>query len=114
MADLKTAGVKRDWISRDPLEPTQLNIVAVTPGGERTMFAYRGANARLVPQLVVATLFDGASLLHLSGYALLASPQLDAALSAIAMARSRNIPVTLDIPAGIVTQMAPILLRLVD
>lgn len=114
LANLETAGVDLGWISKDPVEPTQLNLVAVTPSGERTMFAYRGANARLGPDLVLPALFHGASLLHLSGYALLASPQLDAAISAIALARSQDIPVTLDVPAGIVPQIASVILRLID
>lgn len=110
MADLNLAGVRLDWVSTDDNEPTQLNIVTVTPGGERTMFAYRGANARLGTELVVPSLFDNASLLHLSGYAFLARPQLDAAITAIGIAKLRNIPITLDIPAGIVTQIAPTML----
>lgn len=110
LSDLQSAGVDTRWITQDDVEPTQLNLVTVTPGGERTMFAYRGANARLGPDQVVPSLFDGTSLLHLSGYALLARPQLDAALRAVAIATERNIPVTLDIPAGVVSQIAPLVL----
>lgn len=112
LADLQRAGVALDWVSKDALEPTQLNIVTVTPSGERTMFAYRGANATLAPDLVVAPLFDGASVLHLSGYALLASPQKDTALAAISMARLQGMPITLDIPAGIVAQISSLVLSL--
>ncbi|SMQ75691.1 ribokinase [Devosia lucknowensis] len=114
VADLTGAGVDCRWISTDAVEPTQLNIVAVTPGGERTMFAYRGANAQLGPDQVVPALFEGAKLLHLSGYALLTRPQLDAAMAAVAMARSHNIPVTLDVPAGVVREIAPALLPVLD
>ena len=112
LADLRQAGVNIEWVTTDAAEPTQLNLVTVTPGGERTMFAYRGANAHLGPEQVVSSLFDGASLLHLSGYALLVSPQLDAAMAAIAMARRQDIPITLDIPAGVVAQIAPVVLSL--
>ncbi len=112
LADLRLAGVNVDWITEDPTEPTQLNLVTVTPGGERTMFAYRGANARLGPDQVAQSLFDGAALLHLSGYAMLASPQKDAAMAAIQLAWLHKLPVTLDIPAGVVTQIAPCVLDL--
>lgn len=106
LSDLASVGVKTNWISRDPVEPTQLNVVTVSNGGERTMFAYRGANALLGPSEVTADIFAGVSLLHLSGYALLQSPQADAALRALELANSLQIPVTLDIPAGVAEQIA--------
>jgi len=106
LADLASVGVKTTWISRDPVEPTQLNVVTVSNGGERTMFAYRGANALLGPSEVTADIFTGVSLLHLSGYALLQSPQADAALRAVELANSLHIPITLDIPAGVAGQIA--------
>lgn len=112
LADLAQSGVDTRWITSDAVEPTQLNIVTVSDGGERTMFAYRGANALLGPGDVVDDLFDGVALLHLSGYALLQSPQTDAALRAVDLAMERQIPVTLDIPAGVVPQIAHRVLQL--
>ncbi|MCT9929874.1 carbohydrate kinase family protein [Planotetraspora sp. A-T 1434] len=87
-------------VSVDPAEPTQLNIVVVTPDGERTMFAYRGANARLAPDQVSAGFLAGAAALHLSGYVLLASPQREAAWAAVERARAAGVPVTLDVPVA--------------
>lgn len=109
LADLAAAGIRTDWVGRDPVEPTQLNIVIVGATGERTMFAYRGANARLAPEHIEPASFTGAGLLHLSGYALLQTPQRDAALRALELARAAEIPVTLDIPAGIVGDIAAML-----
>jgi ribokinase len=107
LADLAAAGVETRWIGRDPSEPTQTNVVIVTPGGERTMFAYRGANARLSAADVTAEALDGADLLHLSGYAFLAEAQRGAALRALDLAQAAGVPVTLDIPAGVTAEIAP-------
>ncbi|MDH6232088.1 ribokinase [Mesorhizobium soli] len=101
MAEMAAAGVETRWISRDAEEPTQLNIVVVGASGERTMFSYRGANVKLGADDVEAAALADATLLHLSGYALLKAPQSDAALRAIDLARAGNIPITLDIPSGI-------------
>lgn len=107
LSSLEKIGVSTAWIGRDPLEPTQTNIVTVGKSGERTMFAYRGANAQLSPAFVSEDVFEGAALFHLSGYALLQSPQSDAAMRAIALAQAHQVPVTLDIPAGVALSIAP-------
>ncbi|AHK46707.1 MULTISPECIES: carbohydrate kinase family protein [unclassified Ensifer] len=104
---LEDIGVSTAWIGRDPSEPTQTNIVTVGKSGERTMFAYRGANAHLSPASIVDAPFEDAALFHLSGYALLQSPQSDAAYRAIELAQRHGIPVTLDIPAGVALSVAP-------
>ncbi|HEV7250059.1 MAG TPA: carbohydrate kinase family protein [Shinella sp.] len=105
-SDLSAAGVVTDWIGTDPSEPTQVNVVTVGTSGERTMFAYRGANARLAPETVADDAFEAASLFHLSGYALLQAPQSAAARRAIDLAAAQNIPVSLDIPGGVVATIA--------
>lgn len=107
LSSLEGIGVSTAWIGRDPLEPTQTNIVTVGKNGERTMFAYRGANAQLSPAFVSEDVFEGAALFHLSGYALLQSPQSDAAMRAIELAQAHQVPVTLDIPAGVALSIAP-------
>ncbi len=112
VSDLSATGIVTGWIGVDALEPTQINVVTVGPSGERTMFAYRGANARLAPDAVVEDAFDGAALFHLSGYALLQSPQSDAARRAIDLASARDIPVSLDIPGGVVATIAADVLAL--
>jgi ribokinase len=56
--------------------------------------------------------FVSADLFHLSGYALLAQPQRDAALHAIDLAAARGIPISLDLPGGIVATITADVRRL--
>jgi ribokinase len=71
--------------------------------GERTMFSFRGANSLYHPDWVTPQTLHGVDLLHFSGYALLASPQRDAVIKAVRLARDAHIPVSLD------TALEPIL-----
>ncbi|MGE0280842.1 MAG: carbohydrate kinase family protein [Rhizobiaceae bacterium] len=103
LADMATAGIDTRRVCRTSEEPTQVNVVVVSRSGERTMFAYRGANTRLNAREIDAGTFEAVALLHLSGYALLQAPQRDAAIRALDLARARNIPATLDVPSGVVT-----------
>jgi ribokinase len=112
LADLDSAGIDTGWIGRDPYEPTQTNIVTASNGGERTMFAYRGANAQLSARAVTDDAFADAALFHLSGYALLQNPQAEAAYRAVELASDCNIPVTIDIPGGVVDALAPLVRKL--
>ncbi len=98
------AGVDLSAVSRDSTTATGIILVATVPGGERTMFSNRGANARLSPDDIIQTGMDGARILQLTGYAFLESPQRDAALKAIDMACASGIPISLDLsitPTGI-------------
>ncbi len=97
IAGIGAIGVDTSLVRRCPDEGTSLNIVAVTPDGERTMLAYRGASARLTPESVPSDL-GGARYLHISGYALLADPQRSAAVAAARYARAAGVPVSLDVP----------------
>lgn len=78
--------------------PTGMNVVVVTPDGERTMLGLRGAN-RFYPGSR-----DGLGTfqwLHLSGYALIEDPQRSAALAIVTEARERDLPISVDIPSGV-------------
>lgn len=97
IAGIGAIGVDTSLVRRCPDEGTSLNIVAVTPDGERTMLAYRGASARLTPESAPADL-GGVRHLHISGYALLADPQRSAAVAAARHARAAGVPVSLDVP----------------
>lgn len=112
LSDLEASGVRTQFIRRVADAPTQRNITIIGPNGERTMFAYRGANSRLREQDIAPAMLHDAQLLHLSGYAFLAEPQRSAARRACIMARERGLPVTLDIPAGVVREIAPFILGL--
>ncbi|MFT4131999.1 carbohydrate kinase family protein [Labrys sp. (in: a-proteobacteria)] len=112
LAAMQREGVETRWVRRDEAEPTQLNVVVVSASGERTMFAYRGANAHLAAKEVDPAALAGTALLHLSGYALLQAPQREAALHALKLARAAGAAVSLDIPAGITGTIRALVLPL--
>lgn len=109
IAGLVAEGVDAALVRRSAAEPTSLNVITVTPDGERTMFAYRGASAELDPDAVPAGLL-GAAHLHVSGYALLADPQRSAALTAAEYARRAGMSVSLDVPVDPVAAVPDVLL----
>lgn len=98
LAELKAEGIDVGSVVRHESEPTSLNVIVVTPDGERTMFAYRGASAWLMPEALENVIGPETQVLHLSGYALLTDPQREAALTAVRVARAANVPVCLDVP----------------
>jgi ribokinase len=84
-------------IQIDDTLATGLCFAAVSPGGERTFFSYRGANVGFDFGPEQASLFDGARWLHISGYALLEGRQRAATLALIDAADERDIPISLDL-----------------
>jgi sugar/nucleoside kinase (ribokinase family) len=92
---LAAAGVRAE-ITADPDAETGAIVIMVSPDGERTMFTDRGANLRLRAADIPAGLLDGAALLHLTGYSFFTPSLLEVALSLLADARSRGVPVTID------------------
>lgn len=98
LEELRGEGVETSHVVRHHDEPTSLNVVAVTPDGERTMFAYRGASARLAADEIGPDLVGAARALHLSGYAFLEPPQRDAARTALRIARDADVLTSLDVP----------------
>jgi ribokinase len=71
-------------------------VVLVGPDGERTMFPDRGANASLTVEHVVAAFDPPPAHVHVSGYTLLGKGSRAAGLAAIAEARRRGVPVSVD------------------
>jgi ribokinase len=100
---LEEETVDLSQVVADPFTPTGLNVVVITPDGERTMFASRGANVNLVAD--PGRLCAGASALHLSGYALLTSPQSESARAAVDQAHVAGLPITLDVPTAAVDRV---------
>jgi ribokinase len=96
LSDLREAGVSLSCVQRDAEEMTGLVFAAVTPDGERTFFSCRGANPRTEPELTQQSVIREARLLHVSGYALVESPQRETARQAIEAALEVGVPVTLD------------------
>jgi sugar/nucleoside kinase (ribokinase family) len=93
--ELERFGV-RTRLAADPVAETGSIVIMVSPDGERTMFTDRGANLGLTRADVPAGLLDGAAALHLTGYTFFAEPLRAVALSLIADARVRGLPVTMD------------------
>lgn len=75
---------------------TGCTAVLVDETGERTMFPDRGANSALLPTDVPESLLRAGSHLHVSGYSLLNDSTRPAALAAIALARERRLPWSVD------------------
>ena len=84
------------YIHPDNKVNTGITFIIVTPDGERTMFSQRGANVFLEPCFIDEKAFMNASILHISGYALLEAPQKDAAWQAIHFAKIHNAKISLD------------------
>lgn len=71
-------------------------VTLLAPDGERSFFTDRGANQALCRADLPDSLLDDATLLHLSGYALVSPGPRAAMLDLMATARRRGIPVTVD------------------
>ncbi|MFJ2772809.1 carbohydrate kinase family protein [Streptomyces sp. NPDC087300] len=96
-AALTRAGV-RPRLVIDPREPTGTVICLVDGGAaaERTFLSDNGASLRISPADWSPSLLDGVARLHLSGYLFFAAPSRAAAADALASARARGVPVSVD------------------
>jgi ribokinase len=95
---LDPSGIDLGFVTQKPSAGTGLIFITVTPDGQRTMISYRGANVLFEPDDLPANGLEGAALLQLSGYAFMQAPQCNAACQAVQMARSADIPISLDLP----------------
>lgn len=93
--ELARLGV-RPRLAADESAATGTIVVLVGPDGERTMITDRGANLRLCPADVPATLLDGVALLHLTGYSFFDPGPREVALGLIARAAAKGVPFTVD------------------
>jgi ribokinase len=93
----RAAGADLSTVQIDDALATGLCFAAVSPGGERTFFSYRGANIGFEFGPDQASQLDGARWLHISGYALLEGRQRAATLALIDAAGARGIPISLDV-----------------
>jgi ribokinase len=94
---LAKAGVDIHSVQRDPDKPTGLIFIPVTANGERTMFSYRGANLRISASDIEPQTLANSSILHLSGYNFLVSPQKEASYRAVELAQDMGIDLSMDI-----------------
>ena len=74
-------------------------VVSLVEDGERSMASDRGVAPTLTAAELDAAWLDGCDVLHLSGYALLREPILDAALLAARLARERGARISVDVAA---------------
>ncbi len=93
----RAAGVDLAAVQADGALATGLCFAAISPGGERTFFSYRGANVALALDLDVAKLLDGVRWLHIAGHALLEGPQRATTLALLDAAAERGVPASLDL-----------------
>jgi sugar/nucleoside kinase (ribokinase family) len=93
----RAAGADLTSVQVDSDLATGLCFAAVSPGGERTFFSYRGANAGFDFAPEHAGQLDGARWLHVSGYALLEGRQRAATQALLGSAHERDIPISLDL-----------------
>jgi ribokinase len=112
LADLREADVSLACVQRDVDATTGLVFAAVTPDGERTFFSCRGANAKTSFEPADENYIRQAQILHVSGYALVESPQRDAAHQAIQMAHHSRVPVSVDIGVELMTTVREDILTL--
>jgi ribokinase len=77
----------------DPSLPTGTCLVLIDPDGERTMVPSAGASLSLRWR---NELLGAATAVHVSGYALFGDDSREAAVQALAAARSAGVPVSLD------------------
>ncbi|WP_422770681.1 carbohydrate kinase family protein [Plantactinospora sp. WMMC1484] len=96
VAELTALGV-RCAVRRHPGTPTG-TVIVLAGQGERTMLTQRGANLRLTPAEVTATLggTPDAAHLHLSAYTLLDAGSREAGRRALVAARGRGLTTSVD------------------
>ncbi|WP_405580773.1 carbohydrate kinase family protein [Streptomyces sp. NBC_01092] len=95
--ELSASGVEPCLVV-DPEAPTGTVICLVDAGAdaERTFLTDSGASLRLEPGDWSDALLDGVAWLHLSGYLLFSAPSRALVTVALASARARGVPVSLD------------------
>ncbi|MFD5794655.1 carbohydrate kinase family protein [Streptomyces diastatochromogenes] len=95
--ELVAAGVRpRLVVDREATTGTVICLVDTGASAERTFLTDSGASLRLEPADWSDALLDGVARLHLSGYLLFSEPSRALAEVALAAARARGVPVSLD------------------
>ncbi|WP_145874994.1 carbohydrate kinase family protein [Streptomyces sp. BK340] len=95
--ELLAAGVRpRLVVDREATTGTVICLVDTGASAERTFLTDSGASLRLEPADWSDALLDGVARLHLSGYLLFSEPSRALAEVALAAARGRGVPVSLD------------------
>lgn len=106
-ADFRAAGVD-PALAADQGADTGTLVALIDQGAERSFYTSRGANDHLCADDLPHTLLDGAALLHVSGYAMVAEGPRKAVAALMAEAAARGVPVSVDPgSASFVTEIGP-------
>jgi len=97
LSQMEHEGLSNRWMERDPSVLTGLVYVAVTPGGQRTLFGGAGANRNLAATLLSADVIARSHWLHVTSYNVLDDHSLDATTRTMQLAHASGVPVSLDI-----------------
>lgn len=93
---LEESDVDATWVSNSHSGTTGWMMILVTPGGQRTIFGYRGCNALPYQDQEVTMVLEGQNLLHISGYTFLEDDQWLSIQKIITAAHARGITISLD------------------
>jgi sugar/nucleoside kinase (ribokinase family) len=93
---IKTSGIDKSLIQNLPGEQTGFFMILVTPGGQRTMFGNRGANAAAMDLKLILSRLAEFNHLHVSGYSLLGKEQFEIVSQVMEKAKKSGITVSLD------------------
>ena len=93
---LNASGLDVSLIRNLPGEQTGFFMILVTPGGQRTMFGNRGANAVALDEDKILSRLSDFGHLHISGYSLLGNDQYEVVSQVMARVKSSGITVSLD------------------
>jgi len=106
---LTRAGVRpRLVVDREAATGTVISLVDTRAGAERTFLTDSGASLRLSPADWSADLLDGVAWLHLSGYLFFSGAGRGLVGAALASARARGVPVSVDpASAGFLAELGP-------
>jgi sugar/nucleoside kinase (ribokinase family) len=97
LAQMEREGLSNRWMERDPSVLTGLVYVAVTPGGQRTLFGGAGANRNLAANALATDEITRSHWLHVTSYNVLDEHSLDATMRTMRVAHGAGVPVSLDI-----------------
>ena len=96
LAELQRGGIDISQVMVEKGTDSGIVTSIVDGMGERTMFSYRGVNTRLEPSEIDPNYIRKATLLHISGYGLVKSPQREAVLKCARLAKESGVLTSFD------------------